>query len=147
MHGYMSETEPWKYGDEVEADMRKMLNLRYTLMSYIYSQAWQVTNNASTMMRPLVMDFRSDAQAVTQPYEYMFGKSFLVAPITEAGAANREVYLPESAGWYQFNTGKYYDGGRQIVVDAVFINSAYSGILADSSNILTNLGGCQLTSK
>ena len=118
MHGYQSETEPWKYGSNVEDNMRKMLNLRYALMPYIYSEAWQVTNNASTMMRPLVMDFRSDVQAVAQPYEYMFGKSFLVAPITEAGAVYRAVYLPKSAGWYHFNTGKYYDGGQQIPVNA-----------------------------
>ena len=118
MHGYQSETEPWKYGAEVEENMRKMLNLRYALMPYIYSEAWQVTNNASTIMRALVMDFRDDAQAVAQPYEYMFGKSFLVAPITEAGALSREVYLPKSADWYHFKNGKQYDGGQQITVDA-----------------------------
>ncbi len=117
MHGYQSETEPWKYGAEVEENMRKMLNLRYALMPYIYSEAWQVTNNASTIMRALVMDFRDDAQAVAQPYEYMFGKSFLVAPITEAGASSREVYLPKSASWYHFKNGKQYDGGQQITVD------------------------------
>src|ERR1035437_296497 len=85
VHGYQSETEPWKYGQTVEDNMRKMLNLRYRLLPYIYSEAWQVTKNGSTMMRPLVMDFREDAKAIDQPYEYMFGKSILVAPITEAG--------------------------------------------------------------
>ena len=57
IHGYQSETEPWKYGQQVEDNMRKMLNLRYRLLPYIYSEAWQITKNGSTMMRPLVMDF------------------------------------------------------------------------------------------
>ncbi|MGF7139404.1 glycoside hydrolase family 31 protein [Roseimarinus sediminis] len=117
MHGYMSETEPWKYGQKVEDNMRKMLNLRYQLLPYIYSEAWQVTKG-STIMRPLVMDFNGDAEAVKQSYEYMFGKAFLVAPITEAGVEHRDVYLPVSTAWYDFWTGKYLEGGQTVQADA-----------------------------
>ena len=119
MHGYQTETEPWKYGQTVEDNMRKMLNLRYRLLPYIYSEAWQVTKNGSTMMRPLVMDFNSDTDAVKQPYEYMFGKALLVAPITEAGATQRDVYLPKSTDWYDFWTGKRIKGGQTIVTEAL----------------------------
>lgn len=118
MHGYMSETEPWKYGPEVEDNMRSMLNLRYQLLPYIYSEAWQITENGSTMMRPLVMDFREDAEAVKQPFEYMFGKSFLIAPITEKGAMQREVYLPKMTDWYDFWTGERFAGGQTVIADA-----------------------------
>jgi len=114
VHGYQSETEPWKYGQTVEDNMRTMLNLRYRLMPYIYSEAWQVTDKGSTMMRPLVMDFLEDATAVSQPYEYMFGKSILVAPITEAGINKWDVYLPKTSSWYDFWTGKRFDGGQTI---------------------------------
>lgn len=117
MHGYMTETEPWKYGPTVEDNMRKMLNLRYQLLPYIYSEAWQVTNG-STMMRPLVMDFSGDEQAINQPFEYMFGNAFLVAPITEAGALQRNVYLPKTIDWYDFWTGMRHNGGQTIVTDA-----------------------------
>jgi len=118
MHGYQTETEPWKYGQKVEDNMRKMLNLRYRLLPYIYSEAWQVTKNGSTMMRAMVMDFNGDTDAVKQPYEYMFGKAFLVAPITEAGATQREVYLPKSTDWYNFWTGKRMKGGQTIKTEA-----------------------------
>lgn len=114
VHGYQSETEPWKYGQTVEDNMRTMLNLRYRLMPYIYSEAWQVTENGSTMMRPLVMDFLEDATAINQPYEYMFGKSILVAPITKEGVFEWNVYLPKSNSWYDFWTGKRFDGGQTI---------------------------------
>lgn len=117
MHGYMSETEPWKYGSEVEENMRKMLNLRYQLLPYIYSAAWQVSQG-STLMRPLIMDFRNDAEAVNQPYQYMFGNAFLVAPVVQPGASLREVYLPASEGWYHFISAKYHKGGQSIVVPA-----------------------------
>jgi alpha-D-xyloside xylohydrolase len=114
MHGYQSETEPWKYGQAVEDHMRTMLNLRYKMLPYIYSEAWQVTKNGSTMMRPLVMDFREDKDALGQPYAYMFGKSMLVTPITEAGVNEWNVYLPKSTGWFDLWTGKHYIGGQSI---------------------------------
>jgi alpha-D-xyloside xylohydrolase len=114
IHGYQSETEPWKYGQQVEDNMRKMLNLRYRLLPYIYSEAWQITKNGSTIMRPLVMDFNNDQSSLNQSFEYMFGKSILVAPVTEPGINEWNVYLPKSAAWYDFWTGKNYDGGQTI---------------------------------
>lgn len=118
IHGYQTETEPWKYGQKVEDNMRKMLNLRYRLLPYIYSEAWQVTKNGSTMMRPLVMDFNTDTTVVNHQYQYMFGKSLLVAPVTEANASEWTVYLPKSAGWFDFWTGKHFNGGQSIKTDA-----------------------------
>jgi len=118
IHGYQTETEPWKYGQIVEDNFRKMLNLRYRLLTYIYSEAWQVTKNGSTMMRPLVMDFREDIKAMEQPCEYMFGKSILVAPVTEPNVNNWNVYLPISTDWYDFWTEKRYNGGQTIKADA-----------------------------
>jgi alpha-D-xyloside xylohydrolase len=114
IHGYQSETEPWHYGQEVEANMRKMLDVRYRLLPYIYSEAWQVTKNNSTIMRPLVMDFRQDTSALNQSFEYMFGKAFLVAPVTEPNVQDWSVYLPGTAPWYDFWTGKRFDGGQTI---------------------------------
>ncbi|RKD13298.1 glycosyl hydrolase family 31 [Pelobium manganitolerans] len=114
MHGYQTETEPWKYGTNVESNMRKMLNLRYRLMPYIYAEAWQIHKNNATMMRPLVMDFQNDEVAVSQPFEYMFGKSFLVAPVAKPGLAALPVYLPKSEGWFNFWTGAYFNGGQTL---------------------------------
>jgi alpha-D-xyloside xylohydrolase len=118
IHGYQSETEPWKYGQQVEDNIRKMLNLRYRLLLYIYSEAWQITKNGSTMMRPLLMDFADDTKAYTQPFEYMFGKAFLVAPVTVTGIDEWEVYLPESVDWYDFWTGEYTNGGQKVAAEA-----------------------------
>ena len=118
VHGYQTETEPWKYGQKVEDNMRKMLNLRYRLLPYIYSEAWQVTKNGSTMMRPLVMDFNGDTAAVNRQFQYMFGKSILVAPVTEPGTTEWNVYLPKADGWFDFWTGKHFAGGQTVKTDA-----------------------------
>jgi len=112
VHGYQSETEPWNYGEQVENDMRAMVNLRYRLLPYIYSEAWQITKSGSTMMRPLVMDFGGDRVALSQRYEYMFGKALLVAPVTEPNVDAWKVYLPASISWYDFWTGERLNGGE-----------------------------------
>ncbi len=114
IHGFQSRTEPWNYSREVQDDMLKMLHVRYRLLPYIYSEAWQITRNGSTLMRPLVMDFRGDASALMQEYEFMFGKAILVAPITEPNVNEWEVYVPKSVGWYNFWTGERFDGGQSI---------------------------------
>ena len=118
IHGYQSETEAWKFGPQVEEDMREMLNLRYRLLPYIYSESWQVTHNGSTIMRPLVMDFNGDKTALNQQFEYMFGKAFLVAPVTQPDVSEWEVYLPEAAQWYNFWDGKRLGGGQSVKTTA-----------------------------
>lgn len=114
IHGYQTETEPWKYGEKVENNMRIMMNLRYQLLPYIYSEAWQISKNNSTLMRPLIMDFNEDKLAISQAYEYMFGKAFLIAPVTAPDVTNWNVYLPKQNAWYDFWTGKRFEGGQTI---------------------------------
>ena len=69
-------------------------------------------------MRPLVMDFCEDDSALNQPYEYMFGKSFLVIPVTEPGVSEWDAYLPKSASWYDFWTGNHFNSGQTITTAA-----------------------------
>jgi len=114
IHGYQTETEPWKYGPAVESNMREMLNLRYRLLPYIYSEAWQVHKNGSTLMRPMIMDFKDDAKAVEQSLQYMFGRQILVAPVTKPDIEKWNVYLPTGSYWYNFWTGVEYKGGQTI---------------------------------
>jgi alpha-D-xyloside xylohydrolase len=118
VHGYQSETEPWKYGKIVETNLRMMLDLRYRLMPYIYSEAWMVSKHGSTIMRPLVMDFPDDYTAVNHKYEYMFGKSLLIAPVIRPDVLVWDVYLPKSSNWFDFWTGKKFNGGQNIETSA-----------------------------
>jgi len=78
-----------KKGEPIFDAIDKSINLRYSLLPYIYSTAWTVTNSQSTMMRALVMDF-NDKKVRDMNNEYMFGKSILVAPIVTAQ------YTPET---------------------------------------------------
>jgi alpha-D-xyloside xylohydrolase len=113
VHGYQTQTEPWHYGAAVESQARQYLELRYRLFPYIYSQAANVTFRGSTLMRPLVMDFPHDEQALAQKYEYMFGPSLLVAPVLQAGVQLWPVYAPSTnGGWYDWWTEQKISGGK-----------------------------------
>ena len=119
VHGYQTNTEPWNYGLEMVNEERKLIDLRYQLLPYIYSQAANITFSGGTLMRPLVMDFASDAQALDQQYEYMFGPAFLVAPVLDAGVTQAHVYAPKTkGGWYDWWSGKSVAQGADVKVDS-----------------------------
>jgi alpha-D-xyloside xylohydrolase len=102
------------WDDNTKAILLKYDKLRYRLLPYIYSLAGRVTNDNYTIMRSLAFDFRGDKNVYSIPDQYMFGPAFLVNPVTEHGKTTRDVYLPASAKWYDFYTGKQYDGGQTI---------------------------------
>ena len=119
VHGTRSpdENELWSYGPEAQKILVDYDNLRYRLLPYIYSEAWQITSNHGTLMRPLVMDWRDDVEAQNTDDEYLFGPAILVSPVTTQGATSRSVYLPKVT-WYDFWTGAKVDGGKRIEADA-----------------------------
>jgi alpha-D-xyloside xylohydrolase len=105
-------------GDWAFDAQEKFLNLRYSLLPYIYATAWNVTHNSGSFMRALALDFSTDKKVYDIADEYMFGSSFLVAPVTEQGAKNRSIYLPANTVWYDFWTNQKYDGGQTVKRDA-----------------------------
>ena len=115
VHGYMSNTEPWNYGEEAKAIITSCLKERERLLPYIRKCAERVSTEGYTLMRPLVFDFANDPEALKQKYEYMFGPELLISPVTEAGVSEWQTYLPKNeGGWRDYRTGQHYEGGQTI---------------------------------
>jgi alpha-D-xyloside xylohydrolase len=111
--------EFWRFGEKTQGILRTYLDLRYRLLPYLYSVAWQVTANGSTFMRPLVMDFPKDPKVLNIGDQYSFGPAIMVAPVTSAGATTRSVYLPaDGAAWYDFWTGQAFPAGQPVEASA-----------------------------
>ena len=124
VHGYMSNTEPWNYGDEAKTIISKCLKERECLRPYIKACADKISSEGYTLMRPLIFDFADDPQALQQKYEYMFGPSLLISPVTESSVTTWKTYLPKcDGGWYDYHTGVHYNGGQTVItsVDKSFI--------------------------
>lgn len=122
-HGQFPFREIWNIAPAEHPAYKSVVyytKLRYNLMPYIYSLAGMTYFDDYTIMRPLVMDFMEDTTVYDIGDQYMFGPSFMVAPVYRYGDRSRNVYFPESAGWYDFYTGKYLTGGEQRKVDAPY---------------------------
>ncbi|MFC4164169.1 TIM-barrel domain-containing protein [Epilithonimonas zeae] len=96
-----------KKGDVVYDVIEKFINLRYSMLPYIYSISWDVSKNNSSFLRALSMDFSSDQKTWDINNEYLFGKSFLVAPVLNAQyTPEKIVKTDENEGWSKTDATK-----------------------------------------
>jgi len=110
--------EPYAYGPTVEQSTKHYLKLRYRLLPYIYSHAWQASRSGIPLVRPMVLAYPRDEQALAAGGDqYLFGQSLLVAPVVHEGQSRRTVHFPKGT-WYDYDTGLEYQGGRAWVVEA-----------------------------
>jgi alpha-D-xyloside xylohydrolase len=108
--------EPWAYGGQAEEIARQYLKLRYRLLPYIYTEAVKCTQTGLPMVRPMVLEYQADLATHRLDLQYLFGQSFLVAPVlTHANKCH--VYLPEG-DWVDYWTKTVEPGRRWIEVDA-----------------------------
>ena len=101
-------------GSEVYDSLVWHDRLRYRLLPYIYTVAADTYHRDGTIMRGLSMDFIDDLAARDVKDEYLFGNAFLVAPVYKYQARSRPVYLPAGTSWYDFHTGKRFEGGQTV---------------------------------
>jgi alpha-D-xyloside xylohydrolase len=114
VHGTDKPKEIWRFDDATQKILINYDELRYHLLPYIYSVSWMVTHGGYTMMRPLVMDFRTDTNVFSIADQFMLGPALMACPVTKAGETSRSVYLPAGAGWYDFWTGERLAGGQTV---------------------------------
>ncbi|MCB0629543.1 MAG: alpha-xylosidase [Saprospiraceae bacterium] len=102
--------EPWDYGDDFQDYFRKVIEMKYHLMPYVYAQSKAASDKGLPMVRALFVEYPDDPGAWTIDNEYLFGSDILVAPIFEEGQTTRQVYLPKGQ-WIDYQTGKVYAEG------------------------------------
>ncbi|HSB91605.1 MAG TPA: TIM-barrel domain-containing protein [Flavitalea sp.] len=103
-------SEPAFYPDPFKGIVRKFINLRYRLLPYNYTLAYEQAMYGKPLIRPMnYYDFNNrDAQSATD--QYYWGDAFIVAPITSKNATSVNVYLPEGK-WYNIFSDSSYTGG------------------------------------
>jgi len=108
LHGTLPLRVPWTFGERATENFRYYSKLRYRLIPYIYSQAYQSTQTGLPMMRAMVLEFQDDPNVYNLEDQYLFGDSFLVAPICTSNN-ERTVYLP-TGFWFDYYSKKKYEG-------------------------------------
>ena len=106
--------EPWNYGLQAEAVAKKFIELRYKLLPYLYSGAWQISKQGLPLIRPMWLDYSDDPAVTTSMRDqWMVGDYLLVRPIVDQGATSAKIYLPKGS-WIDYWTGKTHPGGQTI---------------------------------
>ena len=102
-HGADAPREIWQFGKKGEPvydAIEKQIRLRYRLLPYLYSTAWQVTSNNDSYMRPLFSDFANDKKVWNMTDEFMFGRSILAAPIVDPQYTEEKIIRTDAmTGW------------------------------------------------
>ncbi len=99
---------------ELERKTKKLVELRMSLIPYLYSAFARYYFEGTPVFRALVMDYPDDKRTHTVDDQYMMGENLLCAPFID-GASTREIYFPEGI-WYDFNTGSKYTGGKKYTI-------------------------------
>ena len=108
-HG-IGKREPWHYGAENEAIVRRFIQLRYRLIPYLDGVLQIAHETGLPVMRPMVLDSPEFEESWSFEQQYFFGPEMLVVPVVRP-QGKATVHLPPGT-WYDFWTGQALEGGR-----------------------------------
>ncbi len=114
VHGnFNHQRQPWYYGFTAEENSKAVIQLRYSLMPYIYSYEQKALEKGVGLVKPLVFDYPNDANVANDSDAWMFGDWLLAAPVTERYQTTKWIYLPAGT-WIDYFTGLVYQGGQYV---------------------------------
>ena len=111
--GRNQKRQPWVYGPVAEAAAKSAIELRYSLMPYLYSGSDEMHRTGVGLVRPMFWEFPDDPKTAAMSTEWMFGDALLVSPVVAQGATSQSVYLP-AGEWTDYQKGTKYEGAKTI---------------------------------
>lgn len=105
-------SEPVFRSERTKVLAREAVWLRYAMLPYNYTIAFDNQQTGMPLMRPLMFVETDPAQPAERSSTYLWGPDFLVTPIVKPGATRAEVYFPNAGSvWFDFHTGQAHKGG------------------------------------
>ncbi len=114
----LPDKEPWTHGEPYLTYNREAIRLRYRLLPYIYTLAWEAHRYGWPLVRPLWWLAPQEEALWTVDDAFLLGDALLVAPVLSPGARRRRVRLPSGYVWYDFWSDAVYAGGQVVEVEA-----------------------------
>lgn len=108
---------PWTYGEPTLSIIRDFLKLRYRLLPYFYTLAWETSQTGHPIVRPLFWADPQDDHLWDIDDQFLLGDSLLICPISQAGQRSRTVVLPQGQ-WFDFWSDRSIEGGTTISLEA-----------------------------
>jgi len=112
-------SEPIFRSQEALEFSRKAIELRYRLIPYIYTLAFEHSVEGLPMMRPLFFEEPDNHEIYKVAGTYLFGNDLLISPVMEPEKDEQSVWFPGKSNWFDFYSGEKFEGGVQKTVSAV----------------------------
>jgi len=103
--------EPIFHDDKTKALAKKSIELRYQLLVYNYTLAFENNQKGNPLMRPLFFEEPENSILQNSSGAYLWGNDLLITPILKSGISEKEIYFPKSNNWFDFYTDEKYDAG------------------------------------
>jgi alpha-glucosidase len=110
--------EPYSFPKEFTDINRASVELRYRLLPYLYTLFREHISTGAPVMRPLWFEYPDDQRTYLVEDQYLVGRDLLVAPVVTEAVTKRKVYFPAGDNWVDWWTGKLYEGGKELEVEA-----------------------------
>ena len=111
--------EPWAYGESAERMNKKIIDLRYKFLPFLYNEFYTASSTGLPIMRSMILNYQNDENCYfTQAqYQFMVGDNLLVAPVLSETDNSKKLYLPDGK-WLDWWTNKVYEGKQWIFIEA-----------------------------
>nr|WP_039986271.1 TIM-barrel domain-containing protein [Paraglaciecola mesophila] len=107
--------EPVFHQGKTKDILRTYVELRYAMMPYNYSLAFENSLTGMPLMRPMFFENEDDVSLIDVKDQYFWGDALLVKPITQANQKEVSITLPKGA-WFNFWSDERYEGGKNITL-------------------------------
>ncbi|XP_063298679.1 sucrase-isomaltase, intestinal [Pelobates fuscus] len=115
--GYIRQ-DPVGFDEAFKTLSRNILNIRYSLLPYLYTLLYEAHTKGSTVVRPLLHEFIEDKETWDVFRQFLWGPGFMISPVVEDQARTVHAYIP-NAVWYDFHTGvKVTERGKWVDLPA-----------------------------
>lgn len=109
--------EPWTFGEQTLNIVREFICLRYRLIPYLYTLAWEANHTGHPLVRPMFWPEADEPDLWEVDDAFLLGQMLLIAPIFEKDVQSRSVKLPDGH-WYNFWNDNLYEGPGVIEMEA-----------------------------
>ena len=112
-------SEPIFRAEKAKQLAKQAIQLRYRLLPYNYTLAFDNNQTGAPLMRPLFFNEPNNASLLSDSESYLWGGAFLVTPIVSPAVRAKEIYFPAGSNWFDFYSGKKYPGGASEAIGVV----------------------------
>ena len=125
------EQDPAILGGDVVAATKNSLEIRYSLLSYLYTLFYKAHVFGDTVFRPLFFEFPSDLTSYTIQTQFLWGDALMFIPTLTQGATNVTGYIPP---------GRWYNIYDHSVIDSKGVYQTYQSPITSPPMILMRGG-------